>query len=89
MESVMIQAYPNVAIEAIHRGFDGSLERCMAEVIKRDYLSNHSEAREIVDSLRPTGESYTLKQAYLKAAYLITSSKTENHFNTLDHEQTK
>ena len=88
MESVMIQAYPNVAIEAIHRGFDGSLERCMAEVIKRDYLSNHSEAREIVDSMY-AGESFNLKQAYLKAAYFITASTPENHLNPLDHEQTK
>lgn len=80
MENVISLAYPQVAIEAIKGGFDGSFERAMAKVIQADYLSNHSEAREIVDSLY-AGHDFNLKEAYLMAAKLITAANLTEEAN--------
>lgn len=76
MTNLMASTYPMVAIEAVQRGFDGAWERLIAQRIEKDYLQDHSEAREIVDSIY-SGEDFNLKEAYLKAAYLITSSEIE------------
>jgi hypothetical protein len=83
MESVMKTAYPQVAIEAVMGGFDGSFERAIAKVIETDYRANHSEAREIVDSIY-SRDNFNLKEAFSKAAYLITSSP---HYIIQKHHQ--
>jgi hypothetical protein len=73
MQNLMIAAYPQVALEAIQRGFDGSFERCIANVLKHGVLAGHSEAEVILQAA--SGD-------YLKAAQLITSSKAHEsaHF---------
>jgi hypothetical protein len=78
MDRLMTSTYPHVAIEAISGGFDGAWERLIAERLKKDCKAEHSEALEIVESLieSPGPKEKTL---FLKAAYLITSSKIEGH----------
>lgn len=73
MQSLMNKTYAEVAIEAIKSGFDGSWQRCIAREIQKDYLADHSEANEIINSCKVSGEPAS--KTYLKAAYLITESK--------------
>jgi hypothetical protein len=80
MQSLMTSTYPMVAIEAIQGGFDGSWERLIAKAIEKDYRRNHSEAVEIVDSCDVPGEKSN--GCFLRAAYLITSSKIPSHEQT-------
>jgi hypothetical protein len=72
MQLMMTLAYSNVAIEAIQTKFDGSLERCIARTLKNSVERGNSEAEVI---LQAAGGDY------LKAAYLITSSKIPDHAN--------
>lgn len=66
MQELMTMAYPSVAIEALTGGFDGSLERCVAQWLRIGAASGHSEAEVLLQAAG--GDS-------LKAAHLITSSK--------------
>lgn len=72
MQNLMTSTYPNISIEAVLRGFDGSWERLIAKQLNKDSLANHSEACEILDAC---------DQDPLKAAYLITSSKISDNVN--------
>lgn len=78
MQSLLTSTYPMVAVEAISGGFDGAWERLIASRLRKDYSENHSEAVEIVNSLY-AADDFTLNEAFRKAAYLITSSKIEEH----------
>lgn len=80
MDGLMTKNYPNVGIEAIMHGFDGSLERLIAKRLEKDYRRHHSEAVEIVDSCDAPGEKSNA--CFLRAAYLITSSKIPENANT-------
>lgn len=73
MQSVLDATYPNLAVEAIKGGFDGAWERLISAQLRKDYIADHSEANEIVESVMVKGDKAS--QTYLKAAYLITSSK--------------
>lgn len=66
MQSLMTAIYPQVAIEAIRNGFDGCAERVVARALQNAVAAGNSEAEVILQSAG--GD-------YLKAAYLITSSK--------------
>jgi hypothetical protein len=82
MQELLSSTYPHVAIEAISGGFDGAWERLIASRLRKDYSENHSESVEIVNSLY-AGDDFTLREAFRKAAYLITSSKIEGHEKTI------
>lgn len=70
----MNRTYGSVAIQACLQGtIVGAWEKLIADEIHKDYLQDHSEACEIVDSVSIPGLPAT--KTYLKAAYLITSSK--------------
>ncbi len=66
MQAIITAAYSQVPMEAILNGFDGSLERCVAKILGHGVLRGNSEAEVLLQSAG--GD-------YLKAAYLITSSK--------------
>lgn len=65
MQLLMTVTCPNVAIEAIKGGFDGSWERLIAQKLQEKVAAGHSEAEVIVQSAG--GD-------FFKAATLITSS---------------
>lgn len=73
MQRLLTSTYSMVAVEAIKEGFDGSWERLIAARLHKDFLNDHSEASEIIESVCVPGMAAS--KAYLKAAYLITSSK--------------
>ena len=73
MQSLMNRTYPGVAIEAIKNGFDGSLERLIADALRYDWY-NQSENAESVLNLVADRNKLSAKDLYMKAAYLITSS---------------
>lgn len=75
MQNLMTSTYPMIAIEAIKGGFDGSWERLIAKRLITDYEKDHSEAVEIMNSFLGMGIK-SIANASVKAAYLITSSKT-------------
>lgn len=66
MQDIMTITYPQTAIEAVIGGLDGSWERCIAKALKIEVRTGNSEAEVILQAA--DGD-------YLKAAYLITSSK--------------
>lgn len=66
MQDIMTLTYPQAGIEAIIGGFDGSWERCIAKALKIEVRTGNSEAEVILQAA--DGD-------FLKAAYLITSSK--------------
>lgn len=66
MQSLMTSTYPNLAIEAIIGGFDGSWERLIAQQLRIYAKSNHSEAELI---LQANGGDV------MKAAKMIINSK--------------
>lgn len=70
MQHLMTDTYPQVGPEAVLRGFDGAWERCIAKLLQRGVMAGYSEAEVI---LQAAGGNY------LKAAYLITSSKPTEH----------
>lgn len=72
MQSLMQSTYSLVAIEAIMGGFEGAWQRVIANKIHQDYLSDHPEACEIVNSVKAPGQ--VARETYLLAAYLVTSS---------------
>lgn len=75
MQNLMTSTYPMIAIEAIKGGFDGSWERLIAERLKIDVKKMYPEAMDIVLSIYdPEGEEKE-SVTFMKAAYLITSSK--------------
>lgn len=80
MQSLMTSTYPSIPMEAIMGGFDGSWERLIAKRLEKDYRRHHSEAVEIVDSCDAPGEKSNA--CFLRAAYLITSSKIPENANT-------
>lgn len=65
MQLLLTVTYPNVAIEAIKGGFDGSWERLIAKKLQEKVAAGHSEAEVIVQAAG--GD-------FFKAATLITSS---------------
>lgn len=78
MQSLMSKTHSSVPIQAGKQGtIVGAWEALIAEEIHQDYLKDHSEACEIVDSVSSPGMS--ANQSYKKAAYLITSSKVLSH----------
>lgn len=66
MQTIMVATQSQVAIEAIFLGFDGAWERCISRALQNAVAAGNSEAEVI---LQAAGGDY------LKAAYLITSSK--------------
>jgi hypothetical protein len=66
MQSIMNATHAMSMTEAVFRGFDGSWERAIAASLKIEVRTGNSEAEVI---LQAAGGDY------LKAAYLITSSK--------------
>jgi hypothetical protein len=72
MERTLRIAYDQFAVEAILTKWDGALERCIARCLKNAVSNGNSEAEVI---LQAAGGDY------LKAAYLITSSKIPDHAN--------
>lgn len=66
MQTLMTSTYPQIPMEAVLNGFDGSWERCIAKALKNSAAVGNSEAEVILEAAG--GD-------YLKAAYLITSSK--------------
>lgn len=70
MQQLMTCTYPQVPIEAINGGFEGSWERLIARQLARDVERDHSEAVLIVESCG---------NCFMKAAYLITHSKIPEH----------
>lgn len=82
MQELMTSTYSMVATEAIEGGFDGAWERLISYRLKIDCKAEHSEALEIVESLIESPGPKE-KPLFLKAAYLITSSKIEEHETTI------
>lgn len=70
MQNLMTSTYPMVAVEAIKNGWDGAWERLIAQRLRIDYKSDHSEAVELINA-QPLK---TFIDKSLQAAYLITSS---------------
>lgn len=66
MTFLMEMSHGLLALEAIERGWDGAMERLVAKSLKKAVERGESEAEVL---LQATGGNY------LKAAYLITSSK--------------
>ena len=66
MQQLMTETYPQVAMEAISGGFDGSWERCIAKQLEADVKVGKSQAIVIMESVENDS---------LKAAYLITKSQ--------------
>lgn len=74
MQKIMWETHPELFAEAALRGFVGCWERLIAKKLFEECILGSSEASDIVDSI-PSPPS----QSYLKAAYLITSSKIQKH----------
>lgn len=72
MQTIMTATQAESMTEAVLRGFDGSWERAIASALKRSVAAGNSEAEVILEAA--DGD-------YLKAAHLITSSKTPEHAN--------
>lgn len=77
MQEIMNSTYSGIAIEAIHRGFDGSWERLIAKQLRKDYEAGNSEAECIIDAVGGLSD-----QKLLQAAGLIIESKILNHDTT-------
>lgn len=73
MQTIMTATQAESMTEAVFRGFDGSWERAIASALKRSVVAGNSEAEVILEAAN--GD-------YLKAAYLITSSKIPENANT-------
>lgn len=74
MQSLLNKTYSGVAVQAITQGkLEGSWEKLIADAIRKDYINDHSEACEIIETV--SGPGLSARDVYLKAAYLITSSK--------------
>lgn len=75
MQSILSATRENVALQACLQGtIVGAWEKLIAKELFKDCLMGHSEASEIVDSM-----PFPSSQAFLKAAYLITSSKIQTN----------
>lgn len=79
-QSLMDSTYAGIAIEAIKNGWEGAWERLIANRLWADCQKEHSEAREITDSVRADSDDYMAP--YLRAAKLITSSTIQTHEKT-------
>lgn len=69
MQEIMTDAYQDTAIEAVMGGFDGSWERAIVKKLQKAVAAGNSQAEVILEAAEGN---------YLKAAYLITSSTTQN-----------
>lgn len=66
MQNLMTTTYPQVAVEAVMGGFDGSWERLIAKRLEWDAQRDRSEAVLLIEAAG--GDT-------LHAAYLVTGSK--------------
>jgi len=73
----LMESTKEIANEAIQKGFTGAWERRISQALEMDYLKGHSEAVELINQVYREGEPPP--KAYLRAAYLITSSKIQKH----------
>lgn len=69
MQNLMTTTYPQVAVEAVMGGFDGSWERLIAKRLEWDAQRDRSEAVLLIEAAG--GDT-------LQAAYLVTGSKPKN-----------
>ncbi len=76
MQQLMTSTYPQVAIEAITGGFDGSWQRLIVKRLRQDYAKGKSEAECIVQAAGGLSD-----QKLMQAADMILNSKIPAHEN--------
>lgn len=76
MQDIMNATYPEIAIEAIRRGFDGAWERLIAHRLHVDFKKGVSDAEVILDYVGGAEE-----EDRLEAAKYILKSKIPEYDN--------
>lgn len=73
IQSILRETLSKIHSTALgQKKIDGAWEKALSERIHEDYLNDHPEVTEIIESVKEPGE--VASKTYLKAAYLITSS---------------